>query len=157
MKGYSIQLEISGPIVLWSRPDTMPNPVSYVAPTLTGSADFVLFEVCGLSTGIDTQAAAPSQRGLGKFTKTGNSALPIVRLVRAQPFKGIFESILLWKSVNVRPLKCEICAPVQFHRYAFNYGGPLRKSDQIKNHTSLQMFAELRRRKPAVLPRTPAL
>jgi len=45
--------------------------------------------------------------------------------------------------VNVRPLKCEICAPVQFHRYAFNYGGPLRKSDQIKNRTSLQIFAQV--------------
>jgi hypothetical protein len=88
-----------------------------------GSADFVLFEVCGLSIGIDRQAA--------EFPKTGNSALPIVRLVRAQPLKGIFESILLWKSVNLRPTRCEICAPVQFHRYAFNYGGPLRKSDQI--------------------------
>jgi CRISPR-associated protein Cas5d len=32
MKSYSIQLEISGPVALWSRPDTMPNPVSYVAP-----------------------------------------------------------------------------------------------------------------------------
>ncbi len=80
MKDYPVQLEVSGPIALWSRPDTMPNPVSYVAPTFSA-------------------------------------------------VKGIFESILLWKSVNVRPLKCEICAPVQFHRYAFNYGGPLRKSD----------------------------
>ena len=57
--------------------------------------------------------------------------------------KGIFESILLWKSVDVRPIRCEICAPVQFHRYAFNYGGPLRKSDQIKNRASLQIFAQV--------------
>jgi len=42
--------------------------------------------------------------------------------------KGIFEAILRWKSVNVRPTKVEICAPVQFHRYTTNYGGPLRKS-----------------------------
>ena len=27
--------------------------------------------------------------------------------------KGIFESILRWKSVNVRPTRCEICAPDQ--------------------------------------------
>jgi len=32
---YLIQLEISGPNALWSRPDTMPNPVSYVAPTFS--------------------------------------------------------------------------------------------------------------------------
>ncbi|HEY5742605.1 MAG TPA: type I-E CRISPR-associated protein Cas5/CasD [Terrimicrobiaceae bacterium] len=94
MKSYPIQLEISGPIALWARPDTMPNPVSYVAPTF-GAA------------------------------------------------KGIFESVLRWKSVNVRPVKCEICAPIQFHRYAFNYGGPLRKSDQISGNSSLQIFAQV--------------
>lgn len=93
MKPYLIQLEISGPIALWARPDTMPNPVSYVAPTFSA-------------------------------------------------VKGIFEAILRWKSVNVCPTRCEICAPVQFHRYAFNYGGPLRKSGQVKDGTSLQIFAQ---------------
>jgi len=33
MKPYPLQLEIAGPIALWARPDTMPNPVSYVAPS----------------------------------------------------------------------------------------------------------------------------
>jgi CRISPR-associated protein Cas5d len=56
MKPYPIQLEISGPIALWARPDTMPNPVSYVAPTFSAA-------------------------------------------------KGIFEAILRWKSVNVRPTR----------------------------------------------------
>ena len=93
MKDYTATLEISGPIALWARPDTMPNPVSYVAPTFSA-------------------------------------------------VKGIFEAILRWKSVNVRPTRCEICAPVQFHRYAFNYGGPLRKSGQMKNGSSLQVFAQ---------------
>jgi CRISPR-associated protein Cas5d len=93
VKPYPLQLEISGPIALWARPDTMPNPVSYVAPTFSAA-------------------------------------------------KGIFEAILRWKSVNVRPARCEICAPIQFHRYAFNYGGPLRKSGQIKDGTSLQIFAQ---------------
>jgi CRISPR-associated protein Cas5d len=37
MKQYSIQLEISGPIALWSRPEAMPNPVSYVAPTFSAA------------------------------------------------------------------------------------------------------------------------
>src|SRR6266404_4872204 len=83
MKSYLIQLEISGPIALWARPDTMPNPVSYVAPTYSAT-------------------------------------------------KGIFESILRWKSVNVQPIKCEICAPVQFHRYASNNAGLLRKTDKEK-------------------------
>ena len=94
MKRYTVQLEISGPIALWARPDTLPNPVSYVAPTFSG-------------------------------------------------VKGIFESILRWQSINIRPTRCEICAPIQIHRYAFNYGGPLRKSSQIKDGTSLQIFAQV--------------
>jgi CRISPR-associated protein Cas5d len=94
MKDYRVRLEISGPVALWSRPDTMPNPVSYVAPTFSAA-------------------------------------------------KGIFESILRWKSVNIRPLRCEICAPVQFHRYAFNYRGPLRKSKHIAQGASLQIFAQV--------------
>lgn len=94
MNTHKIELEISGPTALWSRPDTMPNPVSYVAPTYGA-------------------------------------------------VKGIFESILRWKNVNIRPVKCEICAPVQFHRYAFNYGGPLRKSGQIAKKVSLQIFAQV--------------
>ncbi|MBK9138823.1 MAG: CRISPR-associated protein Cas5 [Verrucomicrobia bacterium] len=40
--------------------------------------------------------------------------------------KGIFEAILRWKSVRVRPVKVEICRPIQFLRYVTNYGGSLR-------------------------------
>lgn len=94
MKPYQVKLEISGPTALWARPDTLPNPVSYSAPTFSA-------------------------------------------------VKGIFEAVLRWKTVNVRPTRCEICAPVQFHRYAFNYGGPLRKSNQIKKGASLQIFAQV--------------
>jgi len=79
---------------MWARPDTLPNPISYIAPTFSAA-------------------------------------------------KGIFESVLRWRSVNVKPTRCEICAPVQFHRYAFNYGGPLRKSDQISGSSSLQIFAQV--------------
>lgn len=93
-KTYPLSLEISGPVALWARPDTMPNPVSYVAPTYSA-------------------------------------------------VKGILEAVLRWENVEVRPVACEICRPVQFHRYAFNYGGPLRKSDQIKKGASLQLFAQV--------------
>jgi CRISPR-associated protein Cas5d len=55
--------------------------------------------------------------------------------------KGIFESVLRWKSVNVRPTKVEICAPVQFHRYTTNYGGPLRASDAMNKGASFQFYA----------------
>lgn len=55
--------------------------------------------------------------------------------------KGIIESILRWKSVNIRPTKVEICRPVQFHRYTTNYGGPLRASDAITKGASFQFYA----------------
>ncbi|MDA1277672.1 MAG: CRISPR-associated protein Cas5 [Verrucomicrobia bacterium] len=91
MKPYPIQLEISGPTALWTRPDTGSSPVSYVAPTFSA-------------------------------------------------VKGIFESVLRWKSVNVRPTRVEICAPVQFHRYTTNYGGPLRASDAMNKGASFQFY-----------------
>lgn len=54
--------------------------------------------------------------------------------------KGIFEAVLRWKSVNVRPTRVEICAPVQFHRYTTNYGGPLRASDAMNKGASFQFY-----------------
>ncbi|MDR1498633.1 MAG: CRISPR-associated protein Cas5 [Puniceicoccales bacterium] len=89
---YPIQLEISGPTAMWTRPDTGAAPVSAVVPSPSAA-------------------------------------------------KGIFESVLRWKSVNIVPTRVEICRPVQFHRYATNYGGPLRKSDQIKSGASFQQHA----------------
>jgi len=50
-KSHTVQLEISGPTAMWTRPDTGSSPVSYVAPTFSA-------------------------------------------------VKGIFESVLRWKSVN---------------------------------------------------------
>lgn len=55
--------------------------------------------------------------------------------------KGIFESVLRWKSVNIRPTKVEICRPTQFHRYVTNYGGPLRASDAMTKGASFQCYA----------------
>jgi len=92
MKSYPVQLEISGPTAMWTRPDTGSSPVSYVTPTFSA-------------------------------------------------VKGIFEAILRWKSVNVRPVKAEICQPVQFHRYTTNYGGPLRATDAMSKGASFQFYA----------------
>ena len=55
--------------------------------------------------------------------------------------KGIFESVLRLKSVNVRPTQVEICRPVQFHRYTTNYGGPLRASDAFTKGAPFQLYA----------------
>jgi CRISPR-associated protein Cas5d len=35
MLAYPLQLELSGPIALWARPDTGSSPVSYIAPTFS--------------------------------------------------------------------------------------------------------------------------
>jgi CRISPR-associated protein Cas5d len=55
--------------------------------------------------------------------------------------KAIFESILWGPAVEINPVKTEICAPIQFHSYYTNYGGPLRKSVNIKKGDSYQLCA----------------
>jgi len=55
--------------------------------------------------------------------------------------KGIFESIVWLKSAEVVPTRVEICAPLVFHTYTTNYGGPLRKSDSVKEGNSYQLLA----------------
>jgi CRISPR-associated protein Cas5d len=55
--------------------------------------------------------------------------------------KGIFESIARLKSAYISPTKVEICRPVQFHRYATNYRGPLRKRNQLQKDASYQLIA----------------
>lgn len=55
--------------------------------------------------------------------------------------KGIFESILWIQAVEVIPTKIELCAPVVYHCYNTNYGGPLRKGGVIKSGGSFQLLA----------------
>ncbi len=55
--------------------------------------------------------------------------------------KGIFEAILWNPAVKIAPTRVEICAPLVYHHYATNYGGPLRKSDQIRHGNNYQLFA----------------
>jgi len=55
--------------------------------------------------------------------------------------KGIFESIVWLKNAEVVPTKVEICAPLVFHSYSTNYGGPLRKSKIMKTGSSYQLLA----------------
>jgi CRISPR-associated protein Cas5d len=92
MKPYQIQLEISGPTAMWTRPDTGDCPVSYPVPTYSA-------------------------------------------------VKAIFESILWGPAVEVIPTRVEICAPLQYHSYQTNYGGPLRKSKVVKEGGSFQLLA----------------
>lgn len=55
--------------------------------------------------------------------------------------RGIFESVLWGPAVLVIPKKVELCAVPRFHSYATNYGGPLRKSQSIKDGNNYQLFA----------------
>ncbi|PKN20006.1 MAG: CRISPR-associated protein Cas5 [Deltaproteobacteria bacterium HGW-Deltaproteobacteria-6] len=55
--------------------------------------------------------------------------------------KGIFESILWGPALQVTPLRVEICAPVQYHNYQTNYGGPLRKPGVIATGGGFQLLA----------------
>jgi len=50
--------------------------------------------------------------------------------------KGMFESIVWLKNAEVIPLRAEICSPLVFHNYSPNYGGPLRKSKNMKKGSS---------------------
>lgn len=55
--------------------------------------------------------------------------------------KGIFESILWGPAVQIIPTKVEICAPLQYHNYQTNYGGPLRKGKIMKTGGGFQLLA----------------
>jgi len=54
--------------------------------------------------------------------------------------KGIFESIVRLETVEIVPTMVEICAPIVYHNYVTNYGGPLRKSS-IMPYNSYQLLA----------------
>ncbi len=55
--------------------------------------------------------------------------------------KGIFESIVRIETVEIMPTKVEICAPIIYHNYSTNYGGPLRKSPIMATGDSYQLLA----------------
>jgi CRISPR-associated protein Cas5d len=55
--------------------------------------------------------------------------------------KGIFEALLWGPAVQIIPTKVEICAPIQYHNYQTNYGGPLRKPKVIAGGGSFQFLA----------------
>lgn len=57
--------------------------------------------------------------------------------------KGIFEAILFIQAVEVVPRAVEICAPIVYHTYNTNYGGPLRKPDQTNKGASYQLLASV--------------
>ncbi len=57
--------------------------------------------------------------------------------------KGMFEAIARWTSACIRPTMVEICAPIKYHKYTTNYGGPLRKGNQMATGSSYQIPATI--------------
>lgn len=57
--------------------------------------------------------------------------------------RGMFDCVARWKTAFIRPIRVEICSPIQFYRYATNYGGPLRKGNQLAEGASYQLFATI--------------
>ena len=51
--------------------------------------------------------------------------------------KSISECVVMSKEAYFEPQRVEICAPIVFHKYSTNYGGPLRKSGTV----NFQLFA----------------
>lgn len=78
------------------------------------------------------------------FTRPDTGATPVSYPAPTySAAKGMFESIARLKSAYIKPTKVEICAPIHFHRYTTNYGGPLRKSNQLSKGSSYQLFATI--------------
>lgn len=57
--------------------------------------------------------------------------------------RGMFDCVAYWKTAYIQPQRVEVCNPIQFQRYATNYGGPLRKGSQIAGGSSYQLFATI--------------
>ncbi len=57
--------------------------------------------------------------------------------------KGMFEAVARLHGAYLRPVRVEICRPIRFEKYATNYGGPLRKPDQIKKGNNYQLVATI--------------
>lgn len=57
--------------------------------------------------------------------------------------KGIFESILLMPSVTIVPMRVQICSPVRYYPYSFNYRGELRKTNLIKDGNTCQIKSNI--------------
>jgi CRISPR-associated protein Cas5d len=89
---YEVELEVAGPMAMFTRPDTGAVPVSYPAPTSSAA-------------------------------------------------RGMFEAIARFRSAWIRPTSVAICGPIRYAQYTTNYGGPLRKADQLLKGASYQLIA----------------
>jgi CRISPR-associated protein Cas5d len=78
------------------------------------------------------------------FTRPDTGSTPVSYPVPTfSAVKGMFDAILRRPHIYVQPTRIEICKPIRYERYVTNYGGPLRKQDQIKKNNNYQLFATI--------------
>lgn len=78
------------------------------------------------------------------FTRPDTGAAPISYPVPTlSAAKGMFEAVLRRPHVYIQPTKIVICKPIRYERYITNYGGPLRKQNQIKKNNNYQLIATI--------------
>lgn len=78
------------------------------------------------------------------FTRPDTGSTPISYPVPTfSAVKGMFEAVLRRPHIYVHPTRIEICRPIRYERYVTNYGGPLRKQDQIKKNNNYQLIATI--------------
>src|SRR5690349_20981190 len=76
------------------------------------------------------------------FTRPDTGSTPISYPVPTySAVKGMFESVARMGGAYMRPTCVEICKPIRHERYVTNYGGPLRKPDQIRKNNNYQLVA----------------
>jgi CRISPR-associated protein Cas5d len=57
--------------------------------------------------------------------------------------KAMFEAVARLKSAYVHPTRVEVCKRIRYDRFVTNYGGPLRKPDQINKNNNYQLIATI--------------
>lgn len=89
---------------------------------------------------ISLEVAGPA----AMWTRPDTGATPISYPVPTwSAAKGMFEAVLRRPQIHIYPTWIEICKPVRFERYVTNYGGPLRKTGQIKDNNNYQLMATI--------------
>jgi CRISPR-associated protein Cas5d len=79
---------------------------------------------------------------LAMFARPDTGATPISYPVPTwSAAKGMFDAVAWRPHVYLHPTRVEICRPIRYERYVTNYGGPLRKRDQITNNNNYQLQA----------------
>lgn len=81
---------------------------------------------------------------MAMFMKPFSGSTPVsYPIPTGSAIRAMVESITLVEGAYFVPTEVAVCKPIFYTAYACNYGGPLRKTDQIKNNASYQHFARV--------------